>query len=298
MEFPQKRPVAGCAIANPGRQKRVRNQALAQHDGGNLGIPALDLCKVLGSDDAAVEADWVLAPGHGPVEPFRPYRVAVKIPAHPGVDDQFLDGIAIIDLKNFFKLRRVLQAQPGLDRHRTWRFTINRIQKPVQVVRIGQQSGPLSLGRHGAGGAACIEIDRFIAHSAQLPRRPEKILRRTGENLRHRGHIPIVFRRKFPQIPGRQLMDRRGGKKRRIIPVHTGEQLVMQPPECRAGNALQGRKVQIHTIDSFWLVRLGRRVMPPAAHSFLSAREKSGEKRALIGVRACTACGLGKRLVW
>ena len=38
--------------------------------------------------------------------------------------------------------------------------------------------------------------------------------------------------------------------------------------------------------------------MPPAARSFLSAREKTGEKRARFGVRACTAWGLGGGLAW
>ena len=167
----------------------------------------------------------VVARGHGAARQRRRKvgfadLTLVEILPHTRMNGQLGDGIAVVNREQTVKLTRFMHAETGFDRN-TLAFCENLVKKPVEVVRMREKSGSLSLGRHRAGRTAQVEIDLRIPEVMQCIHRPDAVRSGPGEQLRNRRHALVVLRQDIALLPRRQLFVRSRCDKRHEILVHT-----------------------------------------------------------------------------
>ena len=170
--------------------------------------------------------------------------MAVHVGRNPGVDRQFRHGIAGQQVQNGTEFLRRFDAHTGFDGDFDGALCKNRIQKYFQFRQTAQKSRALTLGRHGAGGTAQIQIDLLVAVVGQNAGSKEKIHRRFGQNLGYHRRIAVVLRQNVPPDPWGDGMLLSGRPERHPIAVHTPEHLIVQIAVRRVGDALHGGKVK------------------------------------------------------
>ena len=136
------------------------------------------------------------------------------------MDGQLGDGIAVVNLEQLVKLACLMHAETRFYRN-TLAFSENFVKKPVQLVRMCEKSGSLSLGRHRAGRTAKVEIDLGIPEVMQCIHRPDAVRGRLSEQLRNSRDALVVLRQDIALLPRRQLFIRGRCDKRHEILVHT-----------------------------------------------------------------------------
>ena len=162
------------------------------------------------------------------------------------MDDQQLHGISIVNFQQSGKLRCLCHTQPGFQGDGQGRIRKNAIQKPLQSIRVPEQPGAFSFGKHCAGGAAQVQIDLPVASVSALLRRPEKILYGFRQQLRHRLKVHSVRHGQFPGFPGCQRTVDRGGQEGHIIFIDTTEVFMVQRSIDAVGKPLHGSKIYFH----------------------------------------------------
>ena len=157
----------------------------AQHDGAHALIPFRKALDILPGAQVAIKAEGVFAVFQSICKGIHIHRAVIEGIPDPGMDDQQLYGILVVNFQQPGKFRRLCHTQPGFQGDGQGRIRKNTIQKPLQSIRVPEQPGAFSFGKHRAGGAAQVQIDLPVASVSALLRRPEKILYGFRQQLRH-----------------------------------------------------------------------------------------------------------------
>ena len=197
-------------------------------------------------EEISVVAQGIFAVLCGVGEHLHVHVPVVKLLADSGVHGQLPDGVAVVDFQNGRKFLWAFQSKPRFDGDGQGCLPEHFRQKGVQCVQVSEHTAALALGYHSAGGTACIQVDLRITPVPADLGRPEKILRAFGQNLGDRNEIHTVCHGQLPFFFMAQLAVNGGGEEGHIIAVHTGEMLVVQPPEHAVRQPLHGSEVVVH----------------------------------------------------
>lgn len=227
------------AAGNHASQRGVRKQAASQHYVARSGIGLHQRIHVLKIKDVAVV-------GHRERRPLQ--RLAVKLFArrtriaillHARMHDQLRQRHAAIEVEHALVLLVVLQSQPGLDRDGQWRALAHVAQEQLELIQVAQKARTLPLGNNRARGAAKVEIDLAVTHVGEHLRRPHKLVRVLGHQLRH--HVePLVIGGidLFKRLTAKAVAHARRRQKRRVITIECAEALRVHATEHMPGNPL------------------------------------------------------------
>ena len=176
-------------------QRRVPDEPPPHHDAGKGGKLGFQPVQGLRGGDVTVVADGHLAVGEIPRKGGTVGLAPVELLHHAGMDGQLTDGVLIINGEDRPELLGALDAQPGLDRHRSLHGGEHRVQKGVELGGVPEHPGPLALGGHRAGGAPEVQVDLGAAQLPHLADEPPGQLAVLGEDLRHHRHpgVPGIF---------------------------------------------------------------------------------------------------------
>ena len=224
----------------------ISDKTSADHHGLHLRELPFKSLQLRAGTDIAVVAQRDPAVFQAITEGIHEHIALVKLLAHPGVNRQFPDGVAVEHLQDPRKLLRLCDTQPGFDGNGQRRLRKNRIQKAVQLIRISQHTGTLSFCHHRSGRTTDVQVHFVISPVAALSRRPEKILRHPGQQLRHGTKWYAVRHGHLPALPGRQLTVDSRGHKRHIVGIHTWKMGMMRPAVNTVRQSLHGRKIIVH----------------------------------------------------
>ena len=202
VEGPERLTLNTFSAAYKREQRGICRRTSAKHDRRQTRKTCFKNPRGLSRKDVPVVAE---RPGAVLREVLRPRGQFVHVPAHAGVNDALGDGEAPVDVQQRGKLRRVLDAEAGLDRNAGHsRLREYAPEKRLQLLRKGQKARALALGGDGAGGAAEVEVHLAVAHVRKQLCRPDEVPRVAAEELRHEGHPFISDGVQFPGRTGRQ----------------------------------------------------------------------------------------------
>ena len=106
-------------------------------------------------------------------------RPPVKLLLHARVDNELGERKLVVDFENRRKLRRIFDADPGLDAklHVGGELLKDELKKPPERLAFRQKTGALLLRRDRARRTAEVQIEFLVAVVSQDFRGKEKILR-------------------------------------------------------------------------------------------------------------------------
>ena len=159
------------------------------------------------------------------------------------MDGQQADGIAVKNLHQPGEVVLVLQPDAGFYRNLQV-FPLqplkNLMEKPVQLIGVGQHTSALVLGHHRARGAAQIEIYLGVAQRHHIPCRPQKMLRPCRQQLGYGGRAAVDGRAHLPDLLFAEHPVGSRSQKGGEVGVHSLKLGPMCRPEHRAGHPLHG----------------------------------------------------------
>ena len=227
------------AAGNHASQRGVRKQAAPQHYVTRSGIGLHQRIHVLKIKDVAVI-------GHRKRRPLQ--RLAVKLFArrtriavllHARMHDQLCQRHAAIQIEHTLILVIAFQPQPGFYRHRQRRPLAHIAQEYLELIQVTQKARTLPLGDNRTRGASKVEIDLAVTHVGEHLRRPHKLVRVFGHQLRH--HVkPLIIGGidLFKRLAAKAVAHPWRRQKRRVITIERTETLRMHATEHMPGNPL------------------------------------------------------------
>ena len=224
---------------NHASQRRVRKQAAPQHYVTRSGIGLHQRIHVLKIKDVAVVGHRERRPLQRLAVKFFARRARIAVLLHARMHDQLCQRHAAIEVKHTLVFVVAFQPQPGLDRHRQWRALAHVAQEHLVLIQIAQKARALPLGDNRARGAAKVEIDLAVTHVGEHLRRPHKLVRILGHQLRHHVEPPVIGGIDlFKRLTAKAVAHARRRQKRRVITIERTEALRMHATEHMPGNPL------------------------------------------------------------
>ena len=155
--------------------------------------------------------------------------------------DQLCQRHAAIQIEHALVFVVALQPQPGFYRHRQGRSLAHIKQECLEPIEVAQEARSFTLGNNRTRGAAKVEINLAVAHVGEHARRPHKLIRVLGHQLRHHVKPLVVSRIDFlKRLAAKAVAHPRRRQKRRVIAVERTEALRMHATEHMPGNPLHG----------------------------------------------------------
>ena len=175
------------------------------------------------------------------------------------MDNQPLNGVFVVYLKDLGKFLRPLHAHPGLDGNGNGAAAENLRQAIVQRAQIQQHPRSLVLGHHRAGGAADVQVHFLIAQPMQLLRHPEKGLRPVHQQLGDEADSLVVFRQNIPQGAGLELAAAVRGDEGREVFLHAAEKPGVGLPVYAGTDPFHRGETELHLAFSLFFYLLYRK---------------------------------------
>ena len=178
---------------------------------------------------------------YGVREGVHPHRFPIKVRPDPGVDGEFMDGIAVVKVQQGGPLLGRGYPHPGLDGYLDGQVGgEDPVKKVRHLLRQGEKAGTFLLGDHRAGGTAQVQVYLPIPKILEHPGGGQESLRLVGEKLRDHRDALVVLRQHVGEAPAGQGAVHRGGPEGGIIGVHAGKHGKVGRAVHPAGDALQG----------------------------------------------------------
>ena len=179
----------------------------------------------------------------------------IKFLLDPGMDRQFVDRVAVINLHEFRPFFHLVLPDPGLYRNK--KFTIphrsirkHLIKKAVQIIRVEKKSRPFLLCRDRSGRTPEIQIDLPVSHLQKFLRCKKKIPCPVCQDLRNDRYPGIVFRQYIPHLLHTHPLFRSRRQKRGKIFLHTAKIFVVQISVWIGCDPLKRGKIDMHVLCS------------------------------------------------
>ena len=123
------------------------------------------------------------------------------------------------------------------------------LQKTIQFIWNGQETGPLIFCGHSGGGTAQIQVNFPVAIAAEFLGRPDKILRFICQDLWNQGYPGIMSGKDIIFLPGTQLMILGRREKGRKVLICAQKKSVMRIPLDISGYPLHRCKIVFHIVS-------------------------------------------------
>ena len=140
-------PGSPAAASELSKQGGVRHRAAADHHGVLCWEFCLEVPDLRHRSQITVITNRVFAPFQSLCESLHMELSSVLFLLHSGMDGQAGNWIAVIDFQQPVKLLLICDTKPGLDGHRHLHPGKYLIKKAVQIIRLCQKAGALSLRR-------------------------------------------------------------------------------------------------------------------------------------------------------